>query len=104
MSVRGSIQRAVAGVAEREKSKNAPVYDSSFLYKLKAAFEPHFREDPEGTVARIRKDFALEPVIRPFGKREFVSEWLAQHGYSDKDAADMRRRINAHRHSDEGAA
>jgi hypothetical protein len=99
-SVRDSIRRGVAGVAEREAPKTE--WTRSFLYAFKREMEKHFRKDPEGTVARIRTQYAHEIVDNPYGgKREFVSDWLEKNGFSDADAAEMRRRIQ--QHSDESA-
>lgn len=94
-SVRQAIQRGVSAVAEREKPPETTKYDYSYLHMLKRAFEKNFREDPEETVAYIRKRYAFD-VVEGSWKREFVSDWLAEHGFSDADAKEMRRRIDQH--------
>lgn len=101
MAIRDSIQRAVSTVAKQGPA-NKIEWTRSFLYEFKKAMEKHFREDPEGTVARIRTQYAHEFIDNPYGKREYVTDWLERHGFSDADAAEMRRRIK--QHAGEGTA
>jgi hypothetical protein len=106
-SLRESIARASSRVAERQAAAEAPPkYDYSFLHALKKELDKYFKEEPEATVARIRKQFAFDVCDRPKttyvrGKgvvtsRQYVSDWLAENGFSDEDAKEMRRRIDQH--------
>jgi hypothetical protein len=96
-TVRESLAKASAAAgASSKKSEKPYTYDYSALQNLKKILERDFVKHPEATVQMIKDAYSHKPAETYGSRREFVSDWLAKNGFSDADAVEMRRRLNAH--------